>query len=44
MMRSSAGGTIGDTWLGGGGWRSRMAAISDAWLLPSNARRPVAIS
>ncbi len=27
-----------------GGWRSRIAAMSEAWLRPSNARRAVAIS
>lgn len=42
--RSSAGGSSGINWLGGAGWRSMMAAMRLAWLRPSKARLPVAIS
>jgi hypothetical protein len=41
---SSAGGLIGVTREIGSGCEPMMEVISDAWLFPSNARRPVAIS
>ena len=41
---SSSGGASGWSWLIAGGSRSRMAAITLAALLPSNARLPVVIS
>jgi hypothetical protein len=42
--RSSAGGLIGCEAEGGGGSVVRIAEISDAWLAPLNALRPVTIS
>jgi len=42
--RSSAGGASGTTVVMGTGSVFMIAPISEAWLLPSNARRPVAIS
>src|ERR1700739_1823949 len=42
--RSSAGGVIGASVLMGGGSVSRILTIRLAWLLPSNAFLPVAIS
>ena len=44
ISRSSAGGASGWIVEIGGGTRSKIAAITLAWLFPSNARLPVAIS
>jgi hypothetical protein len=44
MTRSSAGGAIGRASERGGGSFSRIAAMRLAWLFPSKARLPVAIS
>ena len=44
ITRLNAGGTIGATSDTGAGSSRRIDPISDAWLLPVNAFRPVAIS
>ena len=44
ISRSSAGGDVGVIASSGGGSRSRIEAIRLAWVLPSNALRPLAIS